>query len=54
MDDRHLEIVEVGKTLTHYRLFQTQKRVPTSLSGIATIQAYLETNHAILIRKATI
>ncbi len=26
MDDKHIEIMEVGKTLTHYRLFQSQKR----------------------------
>ncbi len=51
MEDRHLEIVEVGKTLTHYRLFQTQKRVPVSLSGIASVQAILKDNHAKLIRK---
>jgi hypothetical protein len=51
MDDKHIEIMEVGKTLTHYRLFQSQKRVPISLGGIAAVQAYLRTNHAILIRK---
>jgi hypothetical protein len=52
LDDRHIEIVEVGKTLTHYRLFQSQKRVPTSLGGIAALQAYLKTNRAKLIRKS--
>jgi hypothetical protein len=52
MDDRHIEIMEVGKTLTHYRLFQSQKRVPISLGGIAAVQAYLKTNGARLIRKA--
>jgi hypothetical protein len=51
MDDKHIEIMEVGKTLTHYRLFQSQKRVPISLGGIAAVQAYLKTNGAILIRK---
>jgi hypothetical protein len=51
MDDRHIEIMEVGKTLTHYRLFQSQKRVPISLGGIAAVQAYLKTNGAKLIRK---
>jgi hypothetical protein len=51
MDDKHIEIMEVGKTLTHYRLFQSQKRVPISLGGIAAVQAYLKTNGAILVRK---
>src|SRR5271156_3594165 len=54
MDDKHIEIMEVGKTLTHYRLFQSQKRVPISLGGIAAVQAYLKTNGARLIRKAAI
>jgi hypothetical protein len=52
MEDKHIEIMEVGKTLTHYRLFQSQKRVPISLGGIAAVQAYLKTNGAKLIRKA--
>jgi hypothetical protein len=53
MDDKHIEIMEVGKTLTHYRLFQSQKRVPISLGGITAVQAYLKTNGAKLIRKAS-
>ena len=51
MDDKHIEIMEVGKTLTHYRLFQNQKRVPISLGGICTVQAYLKTNNAKLVRE---
>jgi hypothetical protein len=51
MDDKHIEIMEVGKTLTHYRLFQSQKRVPISLGGITAVQAYLKTNGAKLVRK---
>lgn len=50
-DDKHIEIMEVGKTLTHYRLFQNQKRVPISLGGIDTVQAYLKNNKARLIRE---
>ena len=53
MHDRHLEIMEVGKTLAHYRLFQTQKRVPISLNNIINIQAMLKENEAKLIRKGT-
>jgi hypothetical protein len=52
MEDKHLEIMEVGKTLTHYRLFSNQKRVPISLGGIATVQDYLRNNKAELIPKA--
>ena len=52
MEDKQIEIMEVGKTLTHYRLFQSQKRVPISLGGIATVQAYLRANGARLVRKA--
>ena len=52
MEDKHLEIMEVGKTLTHYRLFSNQKRVPISLGGIVTVQDYLRNNRAELIRKA--
>jgi hypothetical protein len=51
MEDKHIEIMEVGKTLTHYRLFQNQKRVPISLGGIAAVQAYLRANGAKLVRK---
>ncbi len=54
MADRHIEIMEVGKTLAHYRLFQNQKRVPISLGGITAVQAYLRTNGARLIRKAAV
>jgi hypothetical protein len=52
MADKQIEIMEVGKTLTHYRLFQNQKRVPISLGGIAAVQAYLRANGAKLVRKA--
>ena len=52
MEDKHIEIMEVGKTLTHYRLFQSQKRVPISLGGIVAVQAYLRSNGAKLVRKA--
>ena len=52
MNDIHVEIMEVGKTLTHYRLYQNQKRVPISLGGIGTVQEYLKKNKAILIKRA--
>lgn len=46
----HVEIMEVGKTLTHYRLFQNQKRVPTSLGRIQMVQDYLRNNQAKLVK----
>ncbi|HWF18473.1 MAG TPA: hypothetical protein VG754_04370 [Verrucomicrobiae bacterium] len=46
----HVEIMEVGKTLTHYRLFQNQKRVPTSLGRIEMVQDYLKNNQAKLVK----
>ncbi len=51
MNDTHVEIMEVGKTLTHYRLYQNQKRVPISLGGIGTVQEYLKKNKAVLVKK---
>jgi len=46
----NVEIMEVGKTLTHYRLFQSQKRVPTSLGRIQMVQDFLKTNQAKLVK----
>ncbi len=52
MKDVHIEIVELGKHLTHYRLFHKskQKRVPISLDKIQTVQDYLIANHAVLAK----
>ena len=47
----NVEIMAVGKTLTHYRLFQNQKRVPTSLGRIQMVQDYLRNNQAKLVKK---
>jgi len=46
----HVEIMEVGKTLAHYRLYQTQRRVPTNLGRIDMVRDYLKTNQAKLIK----
>lgn len=46
----HVEIMEVGKTLTHYRLIQSQKRVPTSLGRIQMVQDYLKNNGGKLVK----
>jgi len=45
----HVEIMEVGKTLAHYRLFQNQKRVPTNLGTIEMVQDYLREHEATLV-----
>jgi hypothetical protein len=46
----HVEIMEVGKTLTHYRLYQSQKRVPTSLGRIQMVEDYLRNHQAKLVK----
>ncbi len=48
--DSHIEIMEVGKSLAHYRRFKNQKRVPTSLDSIKTVQDYLAKNKATLVK----
>ncbi|MDB6018867.1 MAG: hypothetical protein JWR19_3356 [Pedosphaera sp.] len=45
-----VEIMEVGKTLTHYRLFQSQKRAPTNLGRIQMVQDYLKNNGGKLVK----
>lgn len=46
----NVEIMEVGKTLAHYRLYQNQKRVPTSLGRIEMVQEFLQNNQAKLVK----
>lgn len=46
-----IEILEVGKTLTHYKHFRDKKRVPISLGGIQVVQDYLKNHKAKLVRK---
>ena len=40
----NVEIMEVGKTLAHYRLFMDEKRVPTRMGGIDMVQDYIRKN----------
>lgn len=49
--EEYIEILEVGKTLTHYKHFRDKKRVPISLGGIRTVQDYLKNNKAKLVKK---
>ena len=46
----NVEIMEVGKTLTHYRLFQNQKRVPTALGRIEMVQDFLKNHQGRLVK----
>ena len=47
-----VEIMEVGKTLTHYRLYQTRKRPPTNLGRIQMVQDYLRNYRGKLVKNA--
>jgi hypothetical protein len=47
-----VEIMEVGKTLTHYRLYQERKRAPTTLGRIQMVQDYLRTHRGKLVKNA--
>ncbi len=49
VNDVHLQVIELGKTLIHYRHFKQHHRVPTSIASIISVQNYLSTNHAVLI-----
>ena len=42
--------MEVGKILTQYRLFQNQKRVPTSMGRIEMVQDYLKKHQGKLVK----
>jgi hypothetical protein len=51
-DRAYIHIVELGKTLLHYRMTRSlkQKGVITQMSAIATMVDYLKSNQARLIR----
>ncbi|HXP61480.1 MAG TPA: hypothetical protein VN829_13370 [Dongiaceae bacterium] len=53
-DQAYIRIVELGKTLLHYRMSrsQTQKGVATQMSAIGTMVDYLKSNEARLITTA--
>jgi hypothetical protein len=55
INDRHMEIVEMGKTLTHYRLYAglKQKGVPVKLGRVEEVQEYLRVNKAKLVKNGT-
>lgn len=50
MKDANLHVETVGKMLVHYKLFKgSAKRAPTSLSGKAVVERYLQKNNALLV-----
>src|ERR1051325_3275990 len=52
LGEAHIEIVEVGKRLTHYKHYPSDdaKRVPVQLRGIQVLQDYLKANKAVLMK----
>lgn len=52
VDNLQLEIVELGKRLTHYRLLRgvKQKGVPVKMGRREEIEAYLKANRAKLVK----
>lgn len=54
IDDSHIQIVEIGKSLTHYKRFNNlkQKAVPTKLERTSAVEEYLKTRRAILVSRA--
>ena len=51
MENSHVRIGEVGKTLVHYKLLKGDvKRGPIRLSGKPALQNFLRDHRAILVR----
>lgn len=53
-DQAYIHIVELGKTLLHYRMTRSlkQRGVITQMSAIETMADYLKSNEARLVRNA--
>jgi len=54
LEDSHIEIVAMGKSLTHPRRLAhlKQKGVPVKLERIQTVENYLKTHGATLIKNS--
>ncbi len=51
MEDSHVRIAEVGKTLVHYKLLKGEiKRGPIRLLGKPALQEFLRARNAILVQ----
>jgi hypothetical protein len=53
LEDSHIQIVEIGKNLTHYKRFNSlkQKGVPTKLERTRAVEEYLKAQRATLVSK---
>lgn len=53
LEDSLIQIVAIGKSLTHYKRFNNpnQKGVPTKLERTQTVETYLKAKGATLIRE---
>lgn len=51
--DGYVQIVEVGKRLIHYRMFKGQsgQATPIKMTTINTVQDYLMSNRAVLVKE---
>ena len=54
LEDTHIQIVEVGKTLIHYKRFSNlkQKGVPTKLERAGTVADFLKAKRATLVQRS--
>ncbi len=53
LDDMHIQIVELGKRLVHYRMLrQLGQMRRTQMSGIEAMEEYLKNNRARLVEDA--
>lgn len=52
LEDTHIEIVALGKSLTHYKRYFSlkQKGVPTKLEKTTTVENYLRNKGATLVK----
>lgn len=53
LEDAHIQIVEVGKTLIHYKRLNNlkQKGVPTKLERARTVADFLKSKRATLVHR---
>lgn len=53
LEDSHIQIVEIGKNLTHYKRYNNlkQKGVPTKLERTRAVEQYLKSQRATLVTK---
>ncbi len=52
VNGEYLHIVDLGKTLIHYKMSTglKQRGVPVKMTAIGTVQKYLKTNKAVLVK----